>query len=66
MVLNVARKYYRGFNTIVLIKVKEAKGSKINVNKTKVMVSGENCGDVERTGKWPCAVCGKCTRSDSV
>ena len=37
----------------------EAKGLKMNIGKTKVMVSGKNCGDVERLGKWPCTVCGK-------
>ena len=34
----------------------EAKGLKINIGKTKMMVSGKNCGDVERLGKWPCTV----------
>ena len=29
----------------------EAKGLKMNIGKTKVMVSGTNCGDVERMGK---------------
>jgi len=29
---------------------------KINISKIKVMVSGKNCGDVEKTGKWACAV----------
>ena len=29
----------------------------MNIGKTKVMVSGINCGDVERLGKWPCTVC---------
>ena len=29
----------------------EAKGLKMNIDKTKVMVSGMNCGDVERLGK---------------
>jgi len=37
----------------------EAKGLKVNIGKTKVMASGKACGEVERTGKWPCAVCRK-------
>ena len=36
----------------------EAKGLKVNTGKTKVMVSGNNCGDVEWAGKWPCTVYG--------
>ena len=34
----------------------EAKGLKVNIGKTKVMVSGQTCGEVEGTGTWPCAV----------
>jgi len=34
----------------------EAKDLKINICKTKGMVSGKNRGDVKRTGKWWCAV----------
>ena len=44
----------------------EAKGLKMNIGKTKVMVSGKNCGDVERLGKWPCTVCGKGVGSNSI
>ena len=29
----------------------EAKGLKVNIGKTKVMASGQTCGEVERTGK---------------
>ena len=35
----------------------EAKGLKLNIGKTKVMVSGKNCG--ERMEKWPCTACRK-------
>ena len=38
----------------------------MNIGKTKVMVSGKNCGDVERLGKWPCTVCGKGVGSNSI
>jgi hypothetical protein len=44
----------------------EAKGLKMNVGKTKVMVSGENCGSNECSGKWPCAVCAKGVGSNSI
>ena len=44
----------------------EAKGLKVNTGKTKVMVSGKNCGDVERLGKLPCTVCGKGTGNNSI
>jgi len=37
----------------------EAKGLKVNVAKTKIMVGGEGKGDIEESGKWPCGVCGK-------
>lgn len=29
-------------------------------------MSGKNCGDIERTGKWSCAVCGKGAGSNSI
>ena len=32
----------------------KAKGLRMNIGKTKVMVSGKSCGDVERQGMWPC------------
>ena len=35
----------------------EAKGLKMNIKKPKVVVSRKNCGDVEKTGKWPFDVC---------
>ena len=44
----------------------EAKGLKVNTNKTKVLVSGRNCGDIERVGKWPCTVCGQGVGSNSI
>ena len=44
----------------------EAKGLKMNIGKTKVMVSGKNCGDVERLGKWSCTVCGKGVESNAI
>ena len=41
----------------------KAKELKMNIGKTKVMVSGQNCADVERLGKWPCTVCGMGTQA---
>ena len=31
----------------------------MNVNKTKVMISGESHKGVQNTGRWPCCVCGR-------
>jgi hypothetical protein len=44
----------------------EAKGLKVNVGKTKIMVGGEGTSDVEVSGKWPCGVCKKGVGSNSV
>jgi len=35
------------------------KSMQVNVNKTKVMISGESCKGVHNTGRWPCDVCGR-------
>src|SRR5260221_12313405 len=37
----------------------EAKGLKVNVGKTKIMLGGCGMGDLEESGKWHCGVCGK-------
>ena len=37
----------------------ELKGLKVNIEKTKVMRSGKSGGEIVKTGRWPCAVCGK-------
>ena len=44
----------------------EAKGFKVNIGKMKVMASGKTCGEVEITGKWPCVVCRKSVRVNSI
>ena len=44
----------------------EVKGLRVNVGKTKVMISGQGCGEVEKTGKRPCAVCGKGVGRNSI
>ena len=38
----------------------------MNIGNTKVMVSGKYCGAIEKMGKWPCTVCGKGVRNNSV
>ena len=44
----------------------EVKGLKVNIDKTKIMESGVGCGEVEKTGKWPCAVCKKGVGKNSI
>ena len=36
-----------------------AKGLRVNMSKTKVMVCGVGQGPVTKSGKWPCGVCSK-------
>jgi len=33
----------------------EGKGMKVNMNRSKVMISGESCKGVHSTGRWPCS-----------
>ena len=44
----------------------ELKGLKVNIEKTKVMRSGKSGGEIVKTGRWPCAVCGKGVRANSL
>ena len=37
----------------------ELKGLKVNTKKTKVMRSGKSGGEIVKTKRWPCIVCGK-------
>ena len=37
----------------------ESKGLRVNVAKTKVMISGCSVGKPQEKGKFPCSVCGK-------
>ena len=32
---------------------------KVNINKTKVIISGESCKKVQNPARWPCGVCGR-------
>ena len=43
-----------------------SKGLRVNVDKTKVMISREGGGTVVVEGRWPCAVCRKGVGSNSV
>ena len=36
----------------------ENRGVRVNMNKTKVMISGERQKPVQKAARWPCGVCG--------
>ena len=44
----------------------DLKGLKVNIEKTKVMRSGKSGGEIVKTGRWPCAVCGKGVGANSI
>ena len=44
----------------------EAKGLRVNTKKTKVMISHPDAGPVYKSGKYPCGVCSKGVRSNSI
>jgi len=44
----------------------ENRGIRINMNKTKVMVSGERQKPLQKAAKWPCGVCGRGVGSNSI
>ena len=44
----------------------ELKDLKVNIEKTKVMRSGKSGGEIVKTGRWPCAVCGKGVGANSI
>ena len=37
----------------------ESKGLKVNLSKTKILVSGKECESVVTSGEYPCGVCGR-------
>ena len=47
-------------------KAMESKGLRVNVTKTKVMISGCSVGKPQEKGKFPCSVCGKGVGSNSI
>ena len=44
----------------------ESKGMRVNMNKTKVMISGERQMVWQKTARWPCEVCNKGVVSSSL
>jgi hypothetical protein len=44
----------------------EAKGLKVNIGKTKVMLSCDGPSEVSESGRWPCGVCRTGVGSNSV
>jgi len=44
----------------------QGKGLKVNVSKTKVMMSGGACNETVTSGKYPCSVYGKIVGSNSI
>src|SRR5664279_4109354 len=44
----------------------EEKGLRVNLGKTKVMKCCEGAGQRERSGKFPCGVCGKGVGTNSI
>ena len=44
----------------------ESKGLKVNVGKTKVLKCKAGSGTVDKSGKWPCGVCNKGVRNNSI
>ena len=43
----------------------ESKGMRLNVKKTKVILSRKNSGETDKSAKWPRVVCGKGVGSNS-
>jgi len=37
----------------------ENRGMRVNMNKTKVMISGEREKPMQKSARWPCGVCGR-------
>ena len=44
----------------------ESKGMRVNMNKTKVMISGERQKVRQKAVRWPCGVCSKGVGSNSL
>jgi len=44
----------------------ENRGVRVNVNKTKVMISGEWQKVTQKAVRWPSGVCGRCVSSNSI
>jgi len=44
----------------------ETRGMRVDMNKTKVMISGERQKPVQKASRWPCGVCGRGVGSNSI
>jgi len=44
----------------------ENRGMKVNMNKTKVMISGERQKVLQKAARWPCGVCGRGVGNNSI
>ena len=44
----------------------ENRGVRINMNKTKVMISGERQKPLQKAARWPCGECGRGVGSKSI
>ena len=44
----------------------ENRGMRVNVNKTKVLISGERQKPLQEAARWPCGVCGRDVGSNSI
>jgi len=44
----------------------ENRGMRVNMNKTKVMISGERQKPVQKAARWPCGVCDRVVDSNSI
>ena len=44
----------------------ENRRMRVNMNKTKVMISGERQKPVQKAARWPCGVCGRGVGSNSI
>ena len=44
----------------------ENRGMRVDMNKTKVMISGERQKPVQKAARWPCGVCGRGVGSNSI
>jgi len=44
----------------------ESKGMRVNMNKTKVMISGERLKVRQKAVRWPCGVCSNGVGSNSL
>ena len=44
----------------------ENRGMRVNMNKTKVMISGERQKVTQKAVRWPCGVCGRGVGNNSI